>query len=244
MWMTKVQPQLPELFNESLPSVSFEEQSYARGFNCVAGLDEVGRGPLAGPVVAAAVVLPRGFEHSDIKDSKLLTAIQREKLAAVIEQKALSWRLGVVEVEEIDRINILAASFSAMVKAWRDLQPQPDCILIDGSQIIPRIVFDTVEPSAGPLPRQRAIVKGDRLCLSISAASILAKVARDAIMIELDRIYPEYGFAGHKGYGCAAHLEALRRFGPSPVHRRTFQPVREACSEQVGPESGLLFAAR
>jgi ribonuclease HII len=244
MWMTKVQPQLPELFNESLPSVSFEEQSYARGFNCVAGLDEVGRGPLAGPVVAAAVVLPRGFEHSDIKDSKLLTAIQREKLAAVIEQKALSWRLGVVEVEEIDRINILAASFSAMVKAWRDLQPQPDCILIDGSQIIPRIVFDTVEPSAGPLPRQRAIVKGDRLCLSISAASILAKVARDAIMIELDRIYPEYGFAGHKGYGCAAHLEALRRFGPSPVHRRTFQPVREACGEQAGPESGLLFAAR
>lgn len=242
--MTKVQPQLPELFNESLPSVSFEEQSYARGFNCVAGLDEVGRGPLAGPVVAAAVVLPRGFEHSDIKDSKLLTAIQREKLAAVIEQEALSWRLGVVEVEEIDRINILAASFSAMVKAWRDLQPQPDCILIDGSQIIPRIVFDTVEPFAGPLPRQRAIVKGDRLCLSISAASILAKVARDAIMIELDRIYPDYGFAGHKGYGCAAHLEALRRFGPSPVHRRTFQPVREACGEQAGPESGLLFAAR
>jgi ribonuclease HII len=242
--MTKVQPQLPELFNESLPSVSFEEQSYARGFNCVAGLDEVGRGPLAGPVVAAAVVLPRGFEHPDIKDSKLLTAIQREKLAAVIEQKALSWRLGVVEVEEIDRINILAASFSAMVKAWRDLQPQPDCILIDGSQIIPRIVFDTVEPSAGPLPRQKAIVKGDRLCLSISAASILAKVARDAIMIELDRIYPEYGFAGHKGYGCAAHLEALRRFGPSPVHRRSFQPVREACGEQAGPESGLLFAAR
>jgi ribonuclease HII len=242
--MTKVQPQLPELFNESLPSVSFEEQSYARGFNCVAGLDEVGRGPLAGPVVAAAVVLPRGFEHSDIKDSKLLTAIQREKLAAVIEQKVLSWRLGVVEVEEIDRINILAASFSAMVKAWRDLQPQPDCILIDGSQIIPRIVFDTVEPSAGPLPRQKAIVKGDRLCLSISAASILAKVARDAIMIELDRIYPEYGFAGHKGYGCAAHLEALRRFGPSPVHRRSFQPVREACGEQAGPESGLLFAAR
>jgi ribonuclease HII len=242
--MTKVQPQLPELFNESLPSVSFEEQSYARGFNCVAGLDEVGRGPLAGPVVAAAVVLPRGFEHPDIKDSKLLTAIQREKLAAVIEQKALSWWLGVVEVEEIDRINILAASFSAMVKAWRDLQPQPDCILIDGSQIIPRIVFDTVEPSAGPLPRQKAIVKGDRLCLSISAASILAKVARDAIMIELDRIYPEYGFAGHKGYGCAAHLEALRRFGPSPVHRRSFQPVREACGEQAGPESGLLFAAR
>jgi ribonuclease HII len=242
--MTKVQPQLPELFNESLQSVSFEEQSYARGFNCVAGLDEVGRGPLAGPVVAAAVVLPRGFEHSDIKDSKLLTAIQREKLAAVIEQEALSWRLGVVEVEEIDRINILAASFSAMVKAWRDLQPQPDCILIDGSQIIPRIVFDTVEPFAGPLPRQRAIVKGDRLCLSISAASILAKVARDAIMIELDRTYPEYGFAGHKGYGCAAHLEALRRFGPSAVHRRTFQPVREACGEQAGPESGLLFAAR
>jgi ribonuclease HII len=242
--MTRVQPQLQELFNEPFPSISFEEQSYARGFDCVAGLDEVGRGPLAGPVVAAAVVLPRRFEHSGIKDSKLLTAAQREKLAAVIKQKALSWGLGVVEVEEIDRMNILAASFRAMVKAWRGLQPSADCILIDGSQIIPRIVFNAVEGFAGSLPRQRAIVKGDQLCLSISAASILAKVTRDAIMVDLDRIYPEYGFVGHKGYGCPAHLEALRRFGPSPVHRRSFQPVREACGEQAGPDSGFLFSTR
>jgi len=242
--MTKVQPQLPELFNESFSSLSFEEQSYVRGFNCVAGVDEVGRGPLAGPVVAGAVVLPRAFEHSDIKDSKLLTTNRRGKLAAVIKQEALCWGIGIVEVDEIDRINILAASFSAMVKAWRCLEPRADCILIDGSQMIPRIIFNTVEPSAGLMPRQRAIVKGDQLCLSISAASILAKVARDAIMEELHRIYPEYGFAGHKGYGCEAHIEALRRFGPSPVHRRSFQPVRQACGEEPAAESGLLFAAR
>lgn len=242
--MKEIQPPLTELFNEPLPYVSFEEESYARGFNCVAGLDEVGRGPLAGPVVAAAVVLPRRFEDPDIKDSKLLTASQRENLATVIKQKALSWGLGVVGVEEIDRINILAASFSAMVKAWRQLQPQPDCLLIDGSQIIPRIVFEAIEPFAGSLPRQRAVVKGDQLCLSISAASILAKVTRDAIMIELDRIYPGYGFAGHKGYGCAAHLEALRRLGPSPVHRRSFQPVLDASGEQAGPDSGFLFSMR
>src|ERR1700758_2569192 len=115
--MTRVQPGLPELFHEPSLTVSFEEQSYGHGFSIVAGLDEVGRGPLAGPVVAAAVVLPRRFEHSGIKDSKLLTAAQREKLASVIKEEALSWGLGVVDVEEIDRMNILAASFRAMVKA-------------------------------------------------------------------------------------------------------------------------------
>jgi ribonuclease HII len=241
--MTTDQPQLPELFNEPLQP-AFEEQSYARGFACVAGLDEVGRGPLAGPVVAAAVVLPRQFAYSGIKDSKVLTPGQREKLAPVIKQEALSWGLGVVEVEQIDRLNILTASFMAMVKACQGLHPPADCVLIDGNQMIPRELFGPVKNFAGSLPRQRAIVKGDRLCLSIAAASILAKVARDAMMVELDRIYPEYGFAGHKGYGCAAHLDALRRFGPSPVHRRSFQPVREACAERNEPETGLLFLER
>jgi len=188
--------------------------------------------------------MPRGFEHSEIKDSKLLTTAQRERLAAVIQQQAVSWGVGIVEVETIDRINILSASFSAMVQAWQRLDPRPDCILLDGNHMIPRIAFNSAGFTRGALPRQRAIVKGDRLCLSISAASILAKVARDAIMMELDRIYPEYGFAGHKGYGCAAHLEALRHFGPSPVHRRSFQPVREACGEPMEPQVGFFFAAR
>src|SRR5215467_6971407 len=242
--MTRAQPGLPELLQEPSLTVSFEEQSYAHGFKCVAGLDEVGRGPLAGPVVAAAAVMPRGFEHSEIKDSKLLTTAQRERLAAVIQQQAVSWGVGIVEVETIDRINILSASFSAMVQAWQRLDPRPDCILLDGNHMIPRIAFNSAGFTRGALPRQRAIVKGDRLCLSISAASILAKVARDAIMMELDRIYPEYGFAGHKGYGCAAHLEALRHFGPSPVHRRSFQPVLNASGEQAGPDSGFLFSMR
>ena len=242
--MSRAQLRLPDLFNEPLQRGAFEEQSYARGFNRVAGLDEVGRGPLAGPVVAAAVIMPRGFSSSDIKDSKLLTAGQREKLAKVITEQAVSWGIGLVEVEEIDRLNILTASFMAMVKAWQGLQPVADYILIDGNRRIPQELFRPGKALAGSLPRQRAIVKGDRLCVSIAAASILAKVARDAMMIELDRTYPEYGFAVHKGYGCAAHLEALRRFGPSPVHRRSFQPVREACGEQAEPDSGFLFCER
>jgi len=242
--MTQVQPGLPELFHELSPTLSFEEQNYAHGFNNVAGLDEVGRGPLAGPVVVAAVILPRGFENLEIKDSKLLTAAQREKLAAVIQQEAVSWKLGIAEVETIDRINILGATFNAMVQAWQCLEPRADCILLDGNHMIPRMVFDSAGLTGVALPRQRAIVKGDQLCLSISAASILAKVARDEIMMELDRIYPEYGFAVHKGYGCAAHLEALRRLGPSPVHRRSFQPVRAACGEGMEAQTGFLFATR
>ena len=242
--MSKAQMQLPALFGEPVQSLGFEEESYALGFNWIAGLDEVGRGPLAGPVVAAAVILPRGFFSSDIKDSKLLTAGQREKLAEVIREQAVSLGIGIVEVEEIDRLNILTASFLAMVKACQGLQPAADCILIDGNQMIPRELFGPVKTFGGSMPRQKAIVKGDQLCLSIAAASILAKVTRDAMMVELDRIYPDYGFASHKGYGCAAHLEALRRFGPSPVHRRSFQPVRDACCESIGLETGLLFPER
>lgn len=217
---------------ELTESVSFgaiEEDGYARGFSCIAGLDEVGRGPLAGPVVAAAVVLPRGFSHRGIKDSKLLTAKQRETLAPVIRSQAQSWGIGVVEVEEIDRINILKASLLAMAKAFAALRPRPDYLLIDGNQPIPAQWLESSNQPSGVPPQQRTIVKGDRLCLSIAAASILAKVARDAMMIDLDKHFPEYGFAGHKGYGSAAHLEALRRFGPSPVHRRSFKPVREVC---------------
>lgn len=202
----------------------FEAEFHARGFVCVAGLDEVGRGPLAGPVVAAAVILPRGYADNEIKDSKLLAPKQREKLAPRIRQCAESWAVGIVEVEEIDRINILKASLLAMAKALDGLKSPPDCLLIDGNQTIPVELFQ----GSGSLSYQKSIVKGDRLCLSIAAASIVAKVARDRMMLDYDRRYPEYGFAAHKGYGSAAHIDALRRYGPSPIHRQSFKPVRTA----------------
>ena len=242
--MRRVQMTLSDEFNRPLEFIDMEEQGYSRGFNCIAGLDEVGRGPLAGPVVAAAVVLPRGFTHPEIKDSKLLTAEQRETIALVIREKAVGWAIGIVEVKEIDRINILNASLLAMIKAFRALQPPPDCLLIDGKETIPPGWFVTGKKPAGPLPQQRTVIKGDQLCLSIAAASILAKVVRDAIMVESDKRYPEYGFASHKGYSSAAHLELLRRFGPSPIHRKSFAPVRAASPEDIDWMVGSLFEKR
>jgi ribonuclease HII len=210
---------------------AFEEDGYARGFKTIAGVDEVGRGPLAGPVVAAAVILPRGFTHPEIKDSKLLSPKQRERLAPIIRGNAESWGLGVVEVDEIDRINILQASLLAMVKALDALASTPDCLLIDGNQPIPVRLFHDSRLSSVSSLYQRPIVKGDQLCLSIAAASIVAKVARDGMMVELDKQYPEYGFAAHKGYSCRAHFDALRRFGPSPIHRQSFKPVRDRAAD-------------
>lgn len=210
---------------------AFEEDGYARGFKTIAGVDEVGRGPLAGPVVAAAVILPRGFTHPEIKDSKLLSPKQRERLAPLIREKAESWGLGVVEVDEIDRINILQASLLAMVKALDALTSTPDCLLIDGNQPIPIRLFHDSRFSSVSSVYQRPIVKGDQLCLSIAAASIVAKVARDGMMVELDKQYPEYGFAAHKGYSCRAHFDALHRFGPSPIHRQSFKPVRDRAAD-------------
>lgn len=212
---------------------ALEEEGYGRGFKYVAGLDEVGRGPWAGPVVAAAVVLPRGVSHPGIKDSKLLTARKREALAPWIKENAVAWGLGIVSVEEIDKINILQASLLAMSLALREIRPLPDYLLIDGNHKIP--VEFLSDPHA--LPFQRAIKKGDRLSVSIAAASIVAKVARDRIMVEYDRLYPEYGFGQHKGYGCAMHLAALSRYGPSPIHRRSFRPVRECLKLALGGEA-------
>ena len=218
-----------ELLPPIVPGV-IEEEIYARGHKHIAGLDEAGRGPLAGPVVAAAVVFPRGFSHGDIRDSKSLSGRQRDHLVPSIKQNALAWGIGVVEVEEIDRSNILDASLRAMAKALMNLGLLPDCLLIDGDQIIPGELFECSQMLFEPRPRQRTVVKGDQLCFSIAAASILAKVARDAIMLDLDQRYPAYGFADHKGYGSAEHLDALRRHGPCPAHRRSFKPVRDLCS--------------
>lgn len=221
-----------------------EEEAYAHGFKRVAGLDEVGRGPWAGPVVAAAVVFPRGLTHPEINDSKLITARKREALAPWIKENALAWGLGVVSSEEIDKINILQASLLAMAVAFRQLRPTPDYLLIDGSHKIPNSFFvDSLtrysndeyannqytnnERPKGCVPFQMAIKKGDQLSISIAAASIVAKVARDRMMMDYDKLYPEYGFGRHKGYGSPVHLDALNRYGPLPIHRRSFRPVRE-----------------
>jgi len=180
----------------------------------VAGVDEAGRGPLAGPVVAAAVVLNDSYHIDGLADSKTLSASRREVLAVHIRKHAAAWALGMATVEEIDRINILQATLLAMQRAVSGLHQVPGLVLVDGSHA-PEV------PCA-----VRTIVRGDALIESISAASILAKVARDAILRELDKAYPGYGFAIHKGYPTAAHLQALIALGPSPVHRHSFAPIR------------------
>lgn len=205
-----------ELFNAGpIDTLLFEKSAYSSGFACVAGIDEAGRGPLAGPVMAAAVILPTGLSIKGVDDSKKLTPDKRDKLFEIIIMKALSIGVGIISPAEIDRINILQATRRAMLAAVQQLAPQPDYLLIDGISTI-----DSAIP-------QKTIKKGDSLSLSIAAASIIAKVTRDRYMIEIDSKYPGYGFAGHKGYGSAAHMEAIRRLGPSPIHRLTFGGVKE-----------------
>jgi ribonuclease HII len=185
----------------------------------IAGVDEVGRGPLAGPVVTAAVILDPQRPIAGLADSKKLTARQRERLREEIEQKALCFALGRAEVEEIDSINILQASLLAMQRAVAALSVRPQKVLVDGNQC----------PVFGC--EAQAIIGGDATVAEISAASILAKVARDAEMDALDALYPAYGFIRHKGYPTPVHLKALREHGPCPVHRRSYAPVREASGE-------------
>jgi len=180
----------------------------------VAGVDEAGRGCLAGPVVAAACILPDSFDLPGLTDSKALTAKKREALALAIRSQAVAWALGLSWPGEIDRINILQASLRSMERAVARLRLAPALLLIDGNQTC-----------RAALP-QRTIVGGDALVPAISAASILAKTFRDHLLGVLDRLHPGYGFAIHKGYGTAVHLDALRRLGPSPVHRLTFRGVR------------------
>ncbi len=186
----------------------------------IAGVDEVGRGPLAGAVVAAAVILDPQRPIVGLNDSKKLTEKRREKLAVEIREKALAWSLGRAEVEEIDEINILQATFLAMQRALEGLHIQPDLVKIDGNHC-PKLAY-TME----------AIIGGDATVAEISAASIIAKVARDAELVALDALYPQYGFAKHKGYGTAAHLAALREFGATPIHRRSFAPVKNVLSAE------------
>lgn len=195
----------------------FEMEARASGFVYVAGVDEAGRGPLAGPVVAGAVLLPEHLHNlAGLNDSKQLSAAKREALfAALLESVDVFCSVGVAVREEIDRLNILRATHLAMARAVAGLVPSADFCLVDGLPV-----------KGLPVPH-RAIVKGDSLSLSIAAASVLAKVTRDRMMEEADVEYPQYGFAKHKGYGTKAHMEALRKHGPCPLHRRSFAPVSQ-----------------
>lgn len=205
-----------ELFpSPPLSLLHFEEWAGSRGFRTVAGVDEAGRGPLAGPVVAAAVVLPEGFELPGLDDSKKLSADQRERLLPLIRSKALAFGVGIVSAGEIDEMNILQATLKGMALAVRRLRTTPDYLLVDG-----------ITPVPLPL-QQKTIKQGDSRSLSVAAASVLAKVVRDRIMTAYDRIHPGYDFARNKGYGSAGHLAAIARLGPSPQHRLTFSGVRE-----------------
>ncbi|MCI5651254.1 MAG: ribonuclease HII [Ruminococcus bromii] len=189
---------------------TYEHNAYLRGYTAVCGIDEAGRGPLAGPVYAAAVWLPEGFVLDGLNDSKKLSEKKREALFPVILENAVSYGIGFATEQEIDEINILQATFLAMRRAFDAMQKRCDYALIDGNRMPPL-----------PVPGE-TIVKGDAKSPSVAAASILAKVSRDRVMLEYAKQYPEYQFEKHKGYGTKVHVEALHTYGPSPIHRKTF----------------------
>ena len=198
-----------------MPSFRHEKRAYNDGATIVAGVDEAGRGPLAGPVVAAACILPREFRHKTLNDSKQLTEPEREEIyTEMAARDDVHYATGISEVEVIDSYNILRATWRAMVLALDALPVRPDFALVDGLHV-PAIRI-----------RQKAIVKGDAKSYSIAAASVIAKVTRDRLMLQLHEQFPQYNFAQHKGYGTPEHLAALNEFGPCPIHRKTFEPVR------------------
>ena len=214
-------PSEPSLFDEDYEALRFE--------GLLAGVDEAGRGPLAGPVCAAAVILNPKRPIEGLADSKKLSAKKREALAPLIREHALAWAIAWAEPEEIDRVNILRATMNAMRRAVEGLRVAPDCVWVDGNRL----------PDL-PYPAE-AIVKGDAKVPAISAASILAKTARDSKMLEYAVTYPEYGFERHAGYGTKEHVAALEKYGPTPIHRKTFEPVKSllrAREEGKARESG------
>jgi ribonuclease HII len=224
--------------------LEFEVALWARGVERIAGVDEAGMGPLAGPVVAAAVILPRDLRPRGLDDSKRLDEASRDRLAAEVKAGAVAWAVGQASVEEVDRLNVYQAGLLAMRRAVEGLAVLPQHLLVDARRV-PEV----------PMPQQ-GIVKGDAKSLSIAAASVLAKTTRDALMLEAEARWPGYGFARHKGYGAPEHLAALRRLGACPLHRCSFAPVREvlglppeapraAAREAAAsaPAQGELFAA-
>lgn len=207
----------------------YEEEAYKKGFKYIAGIDEVGRGPLAGPVVTAAVVLPRKTYIAGVDDSKKLSPGKRKKLAAQIKELALTWAVAAINPPFLDDINILNATREAMCMAVAELNPRPDFLLIDALKL-PDIHIE-----------QQSLIKGDSLSFSIACASILAKVERDASMEALELIHPGYGFSKHKGYATREHIQALMVKGPCPIHRRSFEPVKTLLSGgSYGRQPGLF----
>lgn len=206
-----------------MPDLKLEDSLRSAGTLRVAGIDEAGRGPLAGPVSAAAVILPVGYSLEGLDDSKKLTAARRETVfEALIGDDRVQWALAYAEVAEIEEINILRATHVAMARAAAELKPRPEYCLIDGLDV-----------PGFPLP-SNGVVKGDGISLSIAAASVIAKVNRDRRMLAYAEEFPEYGFEKHKGYGTKVHLEALRTHGPCRIHRKTFQPVADLLTAAEG----------
>jgi ribonuclease HII len=213
---------IPDDLSYGSCGLALENKLREQGFRVVAGVDEVGRGPLAGPVVAACVVLPPNLFLPEVNDSKKLTPKKREHLFDQIMENVQEVGIGIVGERTIDRMNILNASLKAMWKAVNKLKNPPEFILVDGNQKIPQLL----------LP-QMPVVKGDCLSLSIAAASIVAKVTRDRIMLKYHRKYPEFCFAAHKGYATKTHVEALKTFGPCQIHRKSFKLVRLCLTNQI-----------
>jgi ribonuclease HII len=203
----------PEEINRLQELSRFETQYYEQGMRYIAGIDEAGRGPWAGPVTAAAVILPPGFQLEGVDDSKKLSARKRQALAPQIKAGAIDWAVVSISPQYIDRHDILLATKAAMRAAVEALKPLPDFLLIDAVQL------DDINS------KQRALIRGDQLSISIACASILAKVTRDEALENYEQLYPGYGFAQHKGYGTKAHQENLLRLGACPIHRKSFKPV-------------------
>lgn len=219
----------PEEFHRLEGMRQFEYQAASHGYQLIAGLDEAGRGPLAGPVVAGAVILPDTFAIAGINDSKQLSPTLRRELAAEIKKQAVSWAVAAVYPPYLDKINIYQATIQAMQLAVRNLYPQPDYLLIDALKL-PDIHI-----------KQQSIVRGDALSISIAAASILAKVERDNAMEVFDNLYPGYGFARHKGYATKEHVQSLMEKGPCPIHRESFEPVKSLIKGGTYGEQPSLF---
>jgi ribonuclease HII len=230
-------PNIESMIKKSInPSLTLERKLWKEGYRIVAGIDEVGRGPLAGPVVAACVVLPfaKGGVYgkpftvdslAEVNDSKKLTPTKREELFDLILENAFDVGIGIVREKTIDRMNILNASLCAMWKAVKELKNPPEFVLVDGNQKIPNLMIP-----------QMPVVKGDSLSLSIAAASIVAKVTRDRIMLKYHRKYPDFCFAENKGYSTKAHIDALKAFGPCKIHRKSFKLVQLCLTNQINLE--------
>lgn len=228
--MRTKQPGLtPEEFHRLEGMMKFENQASSGGYRFIAGLDEAGRGPLAGPVVAGAVILPDTFAIAGLNDSKQVNPSLRRELAAEIKRQAISWAVAFIYPPYLDEINIYQATIQAMKLAVRNLYPQPDYLLIDALEL-PDIHI-----------KQQSIIKGDTLSVSIAAASILAKVERDDAMEAFDRLYPGYGFARHKGYATKEHIQLLMEKGPCPIHRESFEPVKSLLKGGTYGEQPTLF---